>query len=375
MKKSLLIGLVVYLLSATTTIGAPHPQTDRTPITPENAAQVQPLYQWTGHTGPVFSVAFNYVYDYEFKTPTYFVASGSTDGTARVWDVATGEEKYLLEGHTAQIAAIAFNYFESDGAIHLLTAGYDHRILEWDMADGSLVHEYPQDFAQTEPLSFLSIDDLNVAFSPRASQFAVTTGAMIEIWELPSGHYYSILTDGVVGRIAFSLAEFSPLSDYSDYRLYLVTASNNQIAMYRYLNADVGYDPEPYRMAGPDTDFYLDKGLAMGFNQAVVAVDDSTSEIQQFTAEGDAGPRLVGHASNENGDSGVYAVAFNPDESLVVSAGYDNQLRIWSRATGEALAVIETSGAGLASLAFSPDGTLLVTGDLDGTVTLWGIGP
>ncbi|MBZ0320943.1 MAG: hypothetical protein K8L91_31300 [Anaerolineae bacterium] len=374
MKKSWLISLFVVLLGVTSAFGAPHSQAERTPITVENAAQLQPLYTFTGHTGPVFSVAFNYVYDYEFKTPTVLVASGSIDGTARVWDVATGEEKYVLEGHTAQVVAVAFNYFESDGGMHLLTAGYDNLILEWDMADGSLVHEYPTDFAETDPMSFLSINDLNIAFSPRASQFAVTTGAMIEIWDIPSGHYYTIMAEDVVGKIAFSLAEFSPLHDYQDYRLYLVAASNNQVAIYRYLGVEEGYDPEPYVMAGPDTDFYLDKGLAMGFNQNVAVVDDSTSEIQQFTAEGDAGPRLVGHASNENGDLGVYAVAFSPDESLIVSAGYDNQLRLWSHETGEALAVIETTGAGLASVAFSPDGTLIATGDLDGTVTLWGIG-
>lgn len=369
MKKSLLISLFVVLLGVTTASGAPHPQAERTPITVENAAQVQPLYTFTGHTGPVFSVAFSY----DFGMPTTLVASGSIDGTARVLDVATGEEKYVLEGHTAQVVAVAFNYFEADGGIHLLTAGYDSRIFEWDMADGSLAHEYPQDFLETDPMSTLNINDLGIAFSPRAQQFAVITGSMIEIWDIPSGHYYTIMADDTVGRIAFSMADFSPLNDYKDYRLYLVAASNNQVAIYRYLGVEEGYDPEPYVMAGPETDFYLDKGLAMGFNQNVVVVDDSTSEIQQFTAEGDAGPRLVGHASNEMGDVGVYAVAFSPDENLIVSAGYDNQLRLWSRETGESLALINTTGSGLASVAFSPDGTLIATGDLDGTVTLWGI--
>lgn len=373
MKKSLLISLFVVLLGVTSASGAPHPQAERTPITVENAAQLQPLYTFTGHTGPVFSVAFNYVYDPNFETPTVFVASGSIDGTARVWDVATGEEKYVLEGHTAQVVAVAFNYFESDGSMRLLTAGYDNRILEWDMADGSLVGEYPKDFPPDVPP--LVIDSLNVAFSPRADQFAVGTLMGVDIWQMHrAGHaHYTISGDGQFGKIAFSMAEFSIYHDYQNHQLYLVAASDNQVAIYRYLGEEEGYDPEPYVMTGPETDFYLDKGLAMGFNQNVVAVDDSTSEIQQFTVEADAGPRLVGHASNEMGDVGVYAVAFSPDESLIVSAGYDNQLRVWSHETGESLALINTAGAGLASVAFSPDGTLIATGDLDGTVTLWGI--
>lgn len=369
MKRLILTSILVMVLGmgVTSAIGAPHPQAERAPITVDNADQVTALYTLTGHTGPVFSVAFSY----DFGMPTTLLASGSIDGTARVWDVATGEEKYVLEGHTAPVVAVAFNYFESDGGIDLLTAGYDSRILEWDMADGSLLHEYPRDFFDSS--NPLSITDLNIAFSPRANQFAVASGAEIEIWDIPSGHRYTITGDADFSKIAFSMADFSPYNDYQDYRLYLVAASNNQVAIYRYNGIDEGYDPEPYVMTGPDTDFYLDKGLAMGYNQAVAVVDDSTSEIQQFMAESDNGPRLVGHASNEMGDVGVYGLAYSPDESLLVSVGYDNQLRLWDPYTGATLALINTTGSGLASVAFSADGTLIATGDLDGTVTLWGI--
>jgi len=85
------------------------------PITVENAASVQPVALLQGHTGPVFSLAFN-------SDGAMLVSGGSGDDyTVRLWDVASASQKALLEGHTAQIAAVAFN---ADGT-QIETASYD----------------------------------------------------------------------------------------------------------------------------------------------------------------------------------------------------------------------------------------------------------
>src|SRR5262245_59369155 len=59
------------------------------------------------------------------------LATGSKDGTVRLWDAA-GKERATLPGHERMVTALAF---APDGKA-LATAGYDKGIKVWDAAGG-----------------------------------------------------------------------------------------------------------------------------------------------------------------------------------------------------------------------------------------------
>ena len=77
----------------------------------------------TGHTDRVVSVAFS--------TDEKTLASGSGDGTVRLWDAVTGDQKRTLTGHEYQVVSVAFS---PDGKL-LASASSDGTVLLWKTTD------------------------------------------------------------------------------------------------------------------------------------------------------------------------------------------------------------------------------------------------
>jgi WD40 repeat protein len=63
------------------------------------------------------------------------IASGHTDGTAKIWDLLTGKELSVLIGHTAPVTAVAF----LPDAKHLVTGSLDKTAKLWDLNTGKLI--------------------------------------------------------------------------------------------------------------------------------------------------------------------------------------------------------------------------------------------
>ncbi len=69
----------------------------------------------------------------------------------------------------------------------------------------------------------------------------------------------------------------------------------------------------------------------------------------------------------------VNAVAFSPEDHLIVAGGDDKKLRLWDWQTGRPVAVLEGHTAEVLSVSFSPDGRLVASGARDNTVRVWDI--
>ena len=67
----------------------------------------------------------------------------------------------------------------------------------------------------------------------------------------------------------------------------------------------------------------------------------------------------------------VRAVAVTPDGARAVSGSWDNTVRVWDLATGEALRVLAGHTLPVAAVAVTPDGARAVSGSLDRTVRVW----
>jgi WD40 repeat protein len=71
----------------------------------------------------------------------------------------------------------------------------------------------------------------------------------------------------------------------------------------------------------------------------------------------------------------VYAVAWSPDGSRIVTGGRDQVIRIWDADLYEEVARLQGHRSYVKALAFAPDGQTLYSAGGDHTVRLWGVTP
>src|SRR6185295_5512930 len=86
--------------------------------------QAQTIRQFTGHTAPVFSVAFS--------KDGKRLASASFDHTIKLWDVSSGKVSRTLTGHRTKVLTLAWR---SDGRT-LASGSVDGVVQLWDTATG-----------------------------------------------------------------------------------------------------------------------------------------------------------------------------------------------------------------------------------------------
>ena len=265
------------------------------------------------------------------------VVTASLDNTARLWDAATGAPGPVLEGHEGIVGSATFS---SDGS-RVVTVGADGTARVWNTATGT-----PGPVLQGPPSLVGS-----AVFSPVGGWVLIASRhGTAQLWDSATGAPGPVLRghQGAILSAAFS-------SDGSR----VVTASEDGTA--RLWNAATGA-PGPvlqghYRRV-QSAEFSLDG------TRVVTASADGTARLWD-TATGAPGPILGGHRE------AVLSAAFSPDGSHVVTASLDHTARLWG-VTGVALGLVLEGHQGYVDLAaFSPDGTQVVTASADGTARLW----
>ncbi len=238
------------------------------------------------------------------------VASGSNDGTIRLWDLA---HRSAL-GPPLRAGAIASLAFSPTGAI-LASGAYDGAIQLWDVAHRRALG--PPLRVPFEPDNFGGIGSL--AFSPDGRRLAAGCNCShVYLWDL--AHRRQLPGSALAG-----LPELSP----------------------------------PLALAfSPDG-----RTLALGNGDGVVYL---------WTVTGDA--RFTPSGRLADGSGAITSLAFSPDGRVLAAGSLDHMIHLWDVPHRQPLgAPLRGHGDFVLSLAFSPDGATLASGSLDATVRLWDV--
>ncbi|MEU2946973.1 serine/threonine-protein kinase [Nocardiopsis alba] len=256
---------------------------------------------WDVETGELIATPKSFdghVWSVAFSPDDATVASVHSDGTAQLWDIDT-EEPTPLPGHTGYVRSVAFG---PDGST-VATASDDRTTRLWNGRTGEFVDTLD---GHTDTVN-------SVVFGPGGSDLATASkDGTARIWDIETGEPHATLDehDDSVWSVAFS--------------------------------------PEGAFVA--------------------TASEDGTARIWNA---GTGEPRIV----LDRHDGPVNTVAFSPDGMLLATGDDSGAARLWDAETGEPVTVLEGEHTDAVwSVAFSPDGAALATASDDGTVLLWEIG-
>jgi WD40 repeat protein len=306
----------------------------------------------------LFTVPYTYTFlgSYGLSPDLQQLAVGYTDGTAGVWDIATGQRTITITGYTNWVTAV----FAPDNK-HLLTLSDEGTGDLWLLSENGpqlvvadIQHEggvaAPPIFNADSTLLLTNgskaeeaiLWDLSLAEGTAQPRFIWTgnTGFLTSQAFSPDGHQVAATgQDGVV--------IVSDIQGGEAVELYRLTGHSNAIL-------DVEFSPD---------------GLQLG-----TASLDGTARLWNATPLG-AGEWLA--ASSPVGRT--YDIALSPEEQLLAIAYVDSPSRVFDAATGELLltlpgftnTVVTQDFPGQHSVSFSPDGRRLATGGADGFAHVW----
>jgi WD40 repeat protein len=292
-----------------------------------------------GHTADVWSL--------DASADGRLLATGSSDGTARVWDAGTGEQLLVLTVGNA-VWDVAFG---PDGR-HLATGCDDGAVRVWALDSGACLSTLRAHRGAV----------WGVAWPPDGRRLLTgSEDGTAVLWDLASEQPVRVLQEsaGPVWAVAAG-PDAAAATGGQDHvvRLWDVGTGTAAAALEGHTGPvrDLAYSPDGDRLASTGDD-------------GTVRLWDVPQRRLAATLRVHR-PGLTGRADQVSFMT-YGGVAFGPGGRRLATAGSDGTARIWDAETGDECAVLTGHGNAVVDVAFAPDGRRLATSGADTTLRIW----
>jgi WD40 repeat protein len=344
------------------------------------------LRAFPGRDGSIWSVAFS--------PDGKSLAAGGSDGSAAIWDVASGNKTHVLG--SSDFSAVRSMAFSPDGK-EILIGSADQKARTWDLEAGVIDHVFPGEGGAVASAAF-SPDGAQIAlaadgFTKYGTFAAATTATLWDaaggslIKSLPKKNGSTSVTFSRDGRslLLASYLEAVGIWDVSTGKLVrtLKDSEEHKVVAYSPDGKLIGiggeYGVETFRSSNGRHVRSFDPSLGDDELMTVNAIAFSP-DSKMLMADGIgrkawlwsvAGGKKLRSFGDHRGGTSVGAVAFSPDGRVVAEGLSDNRVEIWDPSTGSLRATLQGHSGKVNAVAFSPDGRMLATGSADGTVRMW----
>ena len=291
-----------------------------------NLCRGDQLATLTGHGRTVACAAFS--------PQGNLLATGSMDGTARIWDVMNPQCVATLNVTTGAVWSVAFT---PDGK-YLMT-GCNEQVQLWDTDSWQARTNFPGE------LAVLSKTGTFMA-TAQASPFFWQPAGVVRLWNWRTGQLLRRFEQP--GR-ALALS--------SDGQLLAIAGADSGVTVW---DTGTGEQVRQWPTKHPvwALNFSPDGRwlLCAGWSR----------EVALWKLDGDSPPQiLAGHRLH------TWSAMFSPDGATIATTSSDQTVRLWDAATLELKSILRGHTSEVWCAAFSPDGKLLATGGKGRSVRLW----
>jgi WD40 repeat protein len=288
-----------------------------------------------GHRGPVTAAALS--------TDGMGLVTGDYSGQVRLWDVKTGQERMAFAGHSSQVHDVAIS---PNG--RCVAASSSTTLLMWDAASGKQRTQIKGPPGAFWTLAFRPDGKMLIAGGVGSEKEPLSGGL-----RLFSGADYAEM----VQSPAFRLGSFTSLAFATDGMTVLaLTNIGSLVSLHLGTFHYVTHHPE-----GRETGV----ALALRPDGRMLA---TASRLDLYLTTG-----LPPRAAPEDDRSSNGPRKFQFGE--IASVARYRAVRLWDVGSLQSRSYLHGVEADVFCLAFSPDGHLLATGDDKGRITLWDLTP
>ena len=361
------------------------------------------------------------IYNQAFSPDGTRIATASTDGTAKVWEIATGQLLLTLSGHTDWVTEIVYS---PDGT-RLATQSDDNMVKVWDAASGQELLSLPQpplsgglafspdgvSFAMSGAENTVKVRDIvsgeevftlsghntevsYIAYSLDGRFIAAIAGSIAKVWDAASGQELLSVPSVKAGSGGAFYIAFSPdgnrlaaIHGDGKVRLWDIASGQESLSLVCTHNAvEIIFSPDGLQIItsdgrtivqictlSPDREWYTDSGYA----DRVYGVAFSPNGTQLASASRDGTARVLDFATGQElftlvseGDR-LFDITYSPDGALIATTSNNGIPRVWDTATGQEVFPLIGHTDAVWTIAFSPDGARIATASNDGTARVW----
>jgi WD40 repeat protein len=256
------------------------------------------------------------------------LATAHEDGTARIWDISSGEVLHVLAGNADAVCCVAFNHAGST----LATGTRNGTVRLWnvDTGEGSGIH-FDRPYQGIEKVLFSPDDSQLLTLSPSGTLFQGVANSG-EVWNASTGRHLQ-----GVRLIAMPIGTTIDAIAYRPDGTILGGQSDGTI---------VFWDPGSGQQVGSLREF--DKPVreilfnARGDQLAAVAPGPYGKLICKLieVALHQNSEGQVTHYSGEHGDVDLTGAAFNPQGRVLLIGASSSELKVWDAASGNDVVVL-----------------------------------